>query len=46
LFPGLRSLSLEDYGILYRSITDEVEIARVVSGYQNLEALFLKPDEG
>ncbi|KAM3114359.1 type II toxin-antitoxin system RelE/ParE family toxin [Phormidesmis sp. 146-33] len=45
LSSGLGSLSFEDYLILYRSTTEEVEIARVVSGYQDLEALFSSPDD-
>jgi toxin ParE1/3/4 len=46
LYPGLRSLPLEDYLILYRSIQGEVEVIRVVSGYRDLKALFLENNQG
>lgn len=44
LSSGLRSLPFETYLIFYRSTSEEIEIARVVSGYQDLEALFAEPD--
>jgi toxin ParE1/3/4 len=40
LYPGTRSLSYETYLIFYRLLADEVEVLRVVSGYQDLSALF------
>lgn len=40
LESGLRSFPVEDYLIFYRPINGGVEIVRVVSGYQDLEALF------
>lgn len=44
LYPGLRSVPLEDYLIFYRSIQGEVEVLRVVSGYRDLKALFVEND--
>lgn len=43
--PSLRGIPLEGYIILYRVIEDGVEIARVVSGYRDLESLFSESDE-
>jgi toxin ParE1/3/4 len=40
LSPGLRSYAIETYLIFYRSIDGGIEIMRVVSGYQDLSALF------
>ena len=37
---NLRSFPLQDYLIFYRIGSDEIEIVRVVSGYQDLTALF------
>ncbi|MCL1467972.1 type II toxin-antitoxin system RelE/ParE family toxin [Argonema galeatum] len=42
--PGLRSFPLEDYIIFYRAIEGGIEIARVVSGYRDLEILFQSDD--
>lgn len=39
LGADLRSFAVGNYVIVYRLITDGVEIARVVSGYRDLEAL-------
>lgn len=39
--PSLRGLSLASYIIFYRVIDDVIEIIRVVSGYRDLESLFL-----
>ena len=44
LQPGLRSWSVENYLIFYRPIANGVEIARVVSGYRDLEAIFSNED--
>ncbi|MEM6432367.1 MAG: type II toxin-antitoxin system RelE/ParE family toxin [Cyanobacteria bacterium P01_D01_bin.115] len=44
LYPGLRSLPYKQYLIFYRLLDDAIEVFRVVSGYQNLTALF-KTDE-
>lgn len=41
--PGLRGLPLDGYIIFYRVVENGIEILRVVSGYQELEAMF--PDE-
>ncbi len=40
LYPGLRSLPYEQYLIFYRLLNDDIEVLRVVSGYQDLLALF------
>ena len=40
LYPGSRSLPYEQYLIFYRLINDEIEVLRIVSGYQDLTALF------
>ncbi|MGG6239010.1 type II toxin-antitoxin system RelE/ParE family toxin [Nodosilinea sp. AN01ver1] len=39
LYPNLRSLPYRQYLIFYR-LLDNVEVFRVVSGYQDLTALF------
>ncbi|MEH2328527.1 type II toxin-antitoxin system RelE/ParE family toxin [Nostoc sp.] len=41
---GLRSFPVEDYLIFYRPIDGGVEIARIVSGYRDLETVFLSED--
>ena len=41
---GLRSFPVEDYLIFYRPIDGGVEVARIVSGYRDLEAVFLSED--
>ena len=40
--PSLRGLPLASYIIFYRIIDDGIEIIRVVSGYRDLESLFLE----
>lgn len=40
LVPSLRSFPLNSYLIFYRPIPNGIEIARVVSGYRDLENLF------
>lgn len=45
LRPGLRGIPLDGYIILYQLVGDGIEIVRVVSGRQNLEALFTNPQE-
>ncbi|MBW4556799.1 MAG: type II toxin-antitoxin system RelE/ParE family toxin [Trichormus sp. ATA11-4-KO1] len=42
--PSLRGLPLDGYIILYRVIDNGVEILRVVSGRQDLEALLAESD--
>ena len=46
ILPGLRSLPMDNYLILYMVIGQDVEIFRVVSGYRDLSALFTDADEG
>ena len=41
---GLRSFPVEDYLIFYRPIDDGVEVVRIVSGYRDLETVFLSED--
>ncbi|MDB9524364.1 type II toxin-antitoxin system RelE/ParE family toxin [Oscillatoria sp. CS-180] len=40
LYPNLRSLPYQQYLIFYRLLDDAIEVFRVVSGYQDLTALF------
>ncbi|MCY7390048.1 MAG: type II toxin-antitoxin system RelE/ParE family toxin [Leptolyngbyaceae cyanobacterium CAN_BIN12] len=40
LYPGSRSLPYKQYLIFYRLLNDDIEVFRVVSGYQDLTALF------
>jgi len=40
ILPGIRSLSVDAYLILYIPIGQDIEILRVVSGYRDLTALF------
>lgn len=40
LYPGSRSLPYAQYLIFYRLLNDDIEVLRVVSGYQDLTALF------
>ena len=44
ILPGIRSLSMDNYLILYMFIGQDVEIFRVVSGYRDLSALFHDSD--
>lgn len=39
--PSVRGLPLAGYIIFYRVIDDGIEIIRVISGYRDLESLFL-----
>ncbi|NEP11561.1 MAG: type II toxin-antitoxin system RelE/ParE family toxin [Symploca sp. SIO2C1] len=45
LYPGLRSVPLENYLIFYRFTSGGIEVMRVVGGYRDLEALFAENDE-
>jgi toxin ParE1/3/4 len=45
ILPGLRSLPIDDYLILYMSIGNDVEIFRVISGYRDISALFAEESE-
>jgi len=40
LGPSLRSFPIGNYLIVYRPVKDGIEIARVLSGYRDIEALF------
>ncbi|MGF1675920.1 MAG: type II toxin-antitoxin system RelE/ParE family toxin [Rivularia sp. (in: cyanobacteria)] len=40
LLTSLRSFPVDDYLIFYTQLEEEIEIARVVSGYRDLDALF------
>lgn len=40
LAPNLRGANVEDYIILYYPRSDGIDVARIVSGYRDLEALF------
>ncbi len=42
--PFLRGLPLANYIIFYRVIDNGIEIIRVVSGYRDLESLFLEDE--
>lgn len=44
LLPQLRSFPFQVYLIFYREVEGGVEIARIVSGYRDLEALFSDQD--
>jgi toxin ParE1/3/4 len=44
ILPGIRSLPIENYLILYISIGQDVEVFRVISGYRDLLALFPDSD--
>lgn len=45
IIPGLRSLPIDDYLILYMPIGNDVEIFRVISGYRDISALFAEESE-
>jgi toxin ParE1/3/4 len=40
ILPGLRSLPIDSYLILYMPFLEDIDILRVVSGYIDLSALF------
>lgn len=40
ILPGIRSLSIDNYLILYMPVGQDVEIFRIVSGYRDIKALF------
>jgi toxin ParE1/3/4 len=39
---GVRSVPLDDYLIFYRVLEENIEILRIVSGYRDLDTLFLQ----
>ena len=41
LLPALRSFPVDDYLIFSRPIAKGIEVVRIVSGYRDLETLFL-----
>lgn len=45
ILPGLRSLPIDQYLILYMPIGQDVDILRVVSGYRDLVALFSNSED-
>jgi toxin ParE1/3/4 len=45
ILPGMRSLSMDQYLILYMLIGGDVEIFRVVSGYRDLSGLFVDDED-
>lgn len=45
LAPGLLSFPMEEYLIFYQLIEGGIQIARVVSGFRDLDALFDEQDE-
>lgn len=45
VLPGLRSLTIDNYLILYMPIEQNVEIFRVISGYRDISALFADSSE-
>ncbi len=45
ILAGLRSLTTDNYLILYQAVQQDVEILRVVSGYRDLSALFTDADD-
>ena len=40
LLPGIRSLPVKRYLVFYRVTSSTIEIARILSGYRDLETLF------
>ncbi len=45
LSPGLRGFIVDDYIVFYYPREDGIDVARVVSGYRDLESLFSESDE-
>lgn len=45
LYPGLRGFIVDDYIIFYYSREDGIDVARVVSGYRDLESLFSESEQ-
>ena len=44
LAPNLRGFVVEDYIVFYYPREDGINIARIVSGYRDLESLFLEDE--
>lgn len=45
LRPGLRSLPIERYPVIYRVLEDAVEVVAVVHGSRDIETLFERGEE-
>lgn len=45
IIPGLKGVVLGNYIIFYQLKPEELEIVRVVSGYRNLEAVFIDNED-
>jgi toxin ParE1/3/4 len=45
ILPGLRSLPIDSYLILYMPFLEDIDIVRVVSGYIDLSALFINSND-
>jgi toxin ParE1/3/4 len=45
LSRGLRGFIVDDYIVFYYSREDGIDVARVVSGYRDLESLFSESDD-
>lgn len=46
LSPNLRGFTVEDYIVFFYPRADGIDVARVVSGYRDLELIFAEPDDG
>jgi len=44
IFPGVKSLSVDNYLVFYTATPSRVDILRVVSGYRDLKMLFEEAD--
>ncbi|MDB9518714.1 type II toxin-antitoxin system RelE/ParE family toxin [Roseofilum reptotaenium CS-1145] len=44
IMPNLKGLILDNYLVFYQIKLEEVEIVRVVSGYRDLESVFVDDD--
>ena len=44
LAPGLRSFPVDRFLIFYIELENGIEVARVISGYQDIESLFAEPE--
>jgi toxin ParE1/3/4 len=45
IIRGLKGIVLDRYIIFYQLKSEELEIVRVVSGYRNLEAVFIDSED-
>ena len=44
LAPGLQSFPVDRFLIFYIELENGIEVARVISGYQDIESLFAEPE--